>query len=93
MRRVCEFLELPWDEAIANYHETAPARLGEHEEIRSRAGELMVPKTVRYERQQRSVGLPDPARIGFWRDEFSPQERIIFESVAGHLLEQLGYSL
>jgi hypothetical protein len=36
---------------------------------------------------------PDPERLGRWRTEMTPAERLSFERVAGDTLRELGYEV
>jgi hypothetical protein len=79
LRGICEFLELSFAEVMLDYHERAGERLME-----------IAP--------ERRIGFfdfvdkpPQAARIGRWKGEMSESERRQFETIAGPLLEELGY--
>jgi hypothetical protein len=76
LERVCRISELPFDEAMLEYHRDAAERLhapGEHE---AHHGAATKPPTQ---------GLRD------WRTQMEPRSVEVFEAVAGHLLGELGY--
>ena len=92
LRRICEFIELPYDAAMLDYHERAAGRLtemdrdlnsGESGQVRTGderlAGHAMTSKP------------PSTDRCGRWREEMPPAEEAEFERVAGTLLADLGY--
>ena len=93
IRRVCGFIDLPFDAAMLRYPERAKQRLGEHQARLARDGSELVSKETRLAQQIETTRPPDPLRIGQWRTAMSPQEVEVFESVAGGLLRSLGYAL
>jgi hypothetical protein len=93
LRRLCEFVELPWDPAMLAYHRTSRERLGEMERpLPQRGARAELSLERRMETHERVTQPPDPARTGRWRSELSAEERSGFESVAGDLLAELGYA-
>ncbi len=74
MRRLCSFLELPYDQAVLRYFE----RPDLHREIKN-------PEHHRHVKEPPTPGLRD------WRTGMDPRDVSAFESIAGPLLEQLGY--
>jgi len=94
LTRVCDFVELPWDSAMLEYHERAPGRIEEIARDFDRPqGGPAIPADVRA-RQHRHVSQPPREdRVARWRRDMSPADRAAFESVAGDLLAELGYPL
>jgi len=88
---VCERLDLPWSDETLRYYEHAAARLEEHEGRTGGRGSVVLTKEQRRWQQIMTTRPPDPGRMGRWRTELSPQERVQFEGVAGDLLDELGY--
>jgi hypothetical protein len=91
LRRVSEFVALPWDDAMLDYHRRAEQRMRtEIRELRPLGG-----GTITAEERVRQHELvsrpPSPTRAGRWKTDMSPEDRRAFESVAGKLLTQLGY--
>jgi len=87
---ICGYLDLPFDAAMLEYHQTASARLAEFTQP---FGPGSTPQDI-----QRFVAihdhtkrLPDPARIARWKSEMSRSDRQLYEAIAGPLLAQLGY--
>jgi Sulfotransferase family len=93
LRRVAEFVALPWDDAMLAYHERAGERMREVvRELRPLGGGTITAEERA--RQHELVGLPpSTSRAGRWRSEMSPADREAFESVAGSLLGELGYEV
>jgi hypothetical protein len=92
LRKICAFIDLPYDATMLHYYEHAADRLtemdrdlgtGENGPVRTgnerMAGHAMTSKP------------PSTDRCGRWRDEMTPAERTEFEQVAGDLLTDLGY--
>jgi sulfotransferase family protein len=90
--QVCDFVELPWDSAMLEYHERAPGRIEEIARDFDRPqGGPAIPADVRA-RQHRHVSQPPREdRVARWRRDMSPPDQAAFEAVAGELLAQLGY--
>ena len=93
LRRVCEFVELPWDPAMLDYHEGAAERMAEVTRDFERGEGPAIPAAVRAERHTRVAEPPQRARAGRWRTEMSASDRRAFEAVAGELLAELGYDV
>jgi Sulfotransferase family len=92
LTRVCDFIELPWDAAMLEYHARAPGRIEEIvRDFDRRRGGPAIPAEVRA-RQHRHVSQPlREDRVARWRRDMSPADQAAFESVAGELLAELGY--
>jgi hypothetical protein len=92
LRRVCDFIALPYDPRMLSYHQSARDRLDEigHE---YRFKDMPISKEARMGLHVKALHPPDPARIGRWRSDMSTADREIFTSIAGGLLADLGYPL
>jgi hypothetical protein len=91
LRQVCEFVELPWDDAMLRYHERAAERLREvARDLPTRTGGRR-PAEERIAAHALTQEPPRPERIYAWRDEMSDPDREAFEDEAGELLTELGY--
>ena len=92
LRRVAEFIELPWDDAMLAYHERAGERLqeiaGALPATKGRpgrdAGERMAAHVM-------TTKPPSEKRVAVWRREMSAAENVEYEEAAGYLLDELGY--
>ncbi len=94
LRRICEYVELPWDDAMLHYHERAAERMQEmHRDLPPEPGKPLRPADHRMAAHALTSEPPDPSRLGRWRTEMSPEDRAAFEDAAGDLLEELGYEL
>jgi len=91
--RVCEVFELPWDDALLDYHERSADRL---EEMKRELPESGKRTTLSVERRMathaRTTEKPDPRRVSRWRESMDRGDREQFESIAGPLLAELGYA-
>jgi len=90
LTRVCEFAGLAFDPAMLAYHRAARARLQELQDLRLPDGQV-IPSERRLWNHRRTSEPPDPSRIGRWRLELKPAERLVFTEQAGALLAELGY--
>jgi hypothetical protein len=92
LRQICEFIELPWDDAILHHHERSEERLSELDrDIPAMGGRLPRSAESRMALHERTTSPVDTSAIGKWRTQMSPEDVAEFESVAGDLLEELGY--
>jgi hypothetical protein len=90
LREVCEFIELPFDEAMLSAHERADERLAELRSARVGAGgsvELSDGTVL----TTRTRLPPDPSRAGRWRTSLSEHDVARFERFASGALVALGY--
>ena len=94
LRQVAEFIELPWDPAMLDYHERSEERLSELDrDIPAWGRKLPRSAESRMALHQQTTKPPDPARIDRWREELSAEELRAFEDEAGETLAELGYEL
>jgi hypothetical protein len=91
VRRVCLFLDLPFEPAMLRFHERAGLRLAEHEGRYHPDGTIALTREERLRQQVFAAQPPTPSRIGRWSRILSPEEVREFENAAGWLLRDLGY--
>lgn len=93
LRRVCDFFDLPWDERVLNYHEQSARRLEEMKrELPADGKRTTLSVERRMATHARTTTAPDPSRVSRWREQMDREDRRLFESIAGELLEELGYA-
>jgi hypothetical protein len=92
LERICEFIELDYDESMHDYYKGAPERLREHEGRVLPDGSTLT-EQQRHRQQQKAQEPPDPSYVFGWRKAMSGGERVGFRDVAGALLEELGYDV
>lgn len=94
LRRIAEFVDLPWDDAMLNYPERAAERMrGEMERTLKPLGGGTITAEERTRQHQLVFEKPSASRAGRWRTDMSPENRKAFEAVAGGLLKKLGYEV
>ena len=94
LRKVAEFVDLPWDEAMLEYPQRAAERMrGEMERTLKPLGGGTITSEERTRQHQLVLEKPSASRAGRWRTEMSPENRQAFEDVAGGLLKKLGYEV
>ncbi|HKJ36685.1 MAG TPA: sulfotransferase [Solirubrobacterales bacterium] len=94
LRGICDFIELPYDDAMLSYHERAAERLTEMD--RDLGSPDKGPVRTGDERLAGHAMTAEPPttdRCGRWREEMAAADVAEFERVAGSLLEDLGYEL
>jgi hypothetical protein len=91
LERVCAFLSLPYDDAMARYFERVPDRLREHGSRYDLEGNLVVSHETRLRQQRNTARPPDPSLVFEWKRSMCEGERSQFEAVAGRQLRTLGY--
>src|SRR5918994_3168545 len=93
LRRVTEFIDLPWDEVVLAYHERAGERLAEFGDLPSVGGKPSRPGEERLAAHAKTTEPPDASRLARWKTEMSRGDRAGFERAAGDLLSELGYEV
>jgi hypothetical protein len=92
LREVLEFYELPWDDAVLDYHQRSAQRLEEMKrELPDQGKRTALSVERRMMTHARTTEKPDPRRVSRWRESMDRSDRELFESIAGPLLEELGY--
>jgi hypothetical protein len=92
LRRVAEFIELPWDDSMLSYHEGAEERLKEMaRDMPAADGRPARPGEERLRAHALTTEPPKRDRVFTWREQMSQADREAFEQVAGELLAELGY--
>ncbi len=89
LRRICDFVDLPFEAPMLAFYETAPALLAEHQGRNTIDGSVIVSRERRQAQQWRVTTPPDSTRVGLWRAGFTVEEQREFSLVAGTLLEEL----
>jgi hypothetical protein len=93
LRGICEFIELPWDPAMLDYHESAEQRLQEMaRELPARGNRPQLEQDHRLKIHALTTEPPKRDRVERWREQMSEQDRLAFEQIAGDLLDELGYA-
>jgi hypothetical protein len=90
--RVCELIDLAFDDAMLHHHERASRRLGEMDrDIDAGDGMRARSAAERAGQHARAAEPPRPELAGAWRETLSDADRRAFEREAGALLTELGY--
>ncbi len=93
LREVCDFYELPWDDAVLDYHQRSAERLEEMKrELPEDGKRTTLSVELRMKTHARTTEKPDPRRVSRWRESMDRSQREEFESIAGPLLSELGYA-
>jgi hypothetical protein len=94
LRRICAFIDLPWDPIMLDYPKRVPERLAE---MRHDAPTHDGRGVLQAEDRVRIFSLvdrpPQRERLERWRTEMSIADREFFEGVAGPMLHELGYEI
>ena len=93
LREICEFIELPWDPAMLDYHEGAEERLSEKARDLDKGDGRTQPAEARMQSHVLAKEPPRADRVARWKREMSPEDVAEYERVAGTLLTELGYDL
>jgi hypothetical protein len=91
LRRICDFIELDFDEAMLGYHETAEQRLQEKARALPRVHGEAQSAEKRLASHAKTFEPPNPKLIGTWRKRMDDSDRAAYEALAGDLLDELGY--
>jgi hypothetical protein len=93
LRKVCAFIELPFDAVMLRYYERAPERLKQHATMHNASGGVLVTHEQRVKQDKLLTEPPRQERISRWKREMTSEELGKFEATAGDLLQELGYEL
>ena len=94
LRRICDFVELAYDERMLRYHERAADRLREMSgELRREGHHARQQAGYRIDNHAPTTKPPDPAKLDKWRREMAPEDLRAYEEVAGEMLADLGYEV
>ena len=92
LRQVCELIELPFTEAMLEFHASAGERLEEMSRDLDARDELPAQSAEgRIAPHALASKPPSGERIGVWRTEMSPEQVAEFEAEGGEMLRELGY--
>lgn len=94
LRRICDFVDLEWDDRVLRYYETVVERISRELPPEEIAPDGRVVSTAEREKIMENVSRPpDPSRIDRWRTDMSAEDRKKFEDIAGERLAEFGYPL
>jgi hypothetical protein len=91
LKRLCDYIALPWDPVMLEYQTRGAARLQRLQGRQHTRG----PMIAREERTLIHTNLtrtPDANRLDVWRREMTADERRELEAAAGPLVRELGYA-
>jgi LPS sulfotransferase NodH len=94
VRRVCEFVQLPFDAAMLDYHERASERMaGVARDLDPGGDRERITAAQRASQHSLVSEAPRSERAGRWRQQMDPGDVATFERIAGPTLAELGYDL
>lgn len=94
LKRICGFIDFPWNPGMLNYHERAGERLTElNRDVIDPGGERMVLGNERLAIHRMTIHSPEAGRIGRWKTELNDLEKKVFMSIAKPMLAELGYEV
>jgi hypothetical protein len=94
LRRISEFLELPWDPVMLRYHERAADRMAEMaRDLPAADGKPTRPGDERMQAHAMTQKPPDPSAMYRWKERMSTEDVAEFDAAAGELLAELGYEV
>jgi hypothetical protein len=94
LRKVSEFIDLPWNTSMLDYTKTSGERMREIDrEIPAPDGARMVQADERLAIHALTTKPPQSDRIGRWKTEMPGPDRKRFEAIAGETLQALGYEV
>jgi hypothetical protein len=92
LKKICRFVDLPFNPHMLRYYETASQRLEEIQDHRNQSGQVIVPRSQHLSIHVNTHRPPDPNQIEKWRSGLTPDEQEFYWKRAGDLLTELGYS-
>lgn len=94
LKQLCDFIDLPWNPVMLEYHRRADERLSELDTaVMMWDGMKTIGVDMRHSIHARLKEPPLTNRIGRWRTEMPSPDLTAFEHIAGKTLETFGYEL
>jgi hypothetical protein len=97
LKRICDFIDLPWNPHMLEYYHHADARLSELDD--RAAGSVPSDQAAPQVTAEARRGIhaltrkpPEKDRVARWRREMSADERESFVGIAGETLAEFGYA-
>lgn len=91
LRRICQFLNLPFEAGMVEFHKRAPDRLSEHQSRVANDGTVLVTREQRLTNQSMTFNPANRTRVFDWKNKMSAGQRNEFQTIAGEMLHQLQY--
>jgi hypothetical protein len=91
IRRICAFIDLPFEPGMLAYHTRAAARLAELRTVWRRRG-LPYSAGRRLWNHRHTLEPPQPARIDDWKQSLDAADLRDIEANAGETMRTLGYT-
>jgi Sulfotransferase family len=91
LKKICDFIDLPWSPAMLDYHLSAEERLKEMVQPLNLNDERVIQAEERKAIHKMTSQPPRNDRIGVWKTEMDTSNLSRFDSIAGHMLRELGY--
>ncbi len=92
LRRICDFLNLQFNDSMLDYQHHASQRIQEHQGRSNLFGHQWLSPAQRRQQQVRTTQPLNEKLIEQWRTVLSAQEQQQFWNIAGDLLSELEYS-
>ena len=86
LRRIADFVDLPWDDGMLDYHHGAEERMKEVIRDFHPLGGGTITAEERKRQHELVKSPPSSSRVGRWRTEMSAEDREAFECRRGDLL-------
>jgi DNA-binding transcriptional ArsR family regulator len=93
LRKAAALVDLPWDNAMLDYHRQADERMQEVVRDLRPGWKGLITAEERVRQHELVSKPPSSERVGRWRKEMAPADREAFEAVAGPMLAELGYEV
>jgi len=92
LETVCRVIDLPFDEAMLDYHRRSRERLSEFSDRVRPDGKLIARRARRHDNHRLTSEPLERNRIGRWRDELTGADVEASEASAGDLFAELVYT-
>jgi hypothetical protein len=93
LRRVCDFIALPWDAKMLGYYKRAPRRLAELTTMLNPYAKRILAAHERRYIHAATRRPPDPGRLFRWMAEMTSSDRGSYEAIACDMLKEFGYAV
>jgi len=93
LKQICDFLDLPWNSVMLDYHKSANQKLRIIAPVLSEDRKRMINSEERQSIHRLTSKPPQRERIARWRKEMNDADQEAFEKAAGWMLCELGYEV
>ena len=91
LKKICSFIDLPWNVKMLDYHKQAGERMAELTSIMDPNAKRITSVEERLSIHRNLTSPPKATHVGGWRTKMTSSDLETFKRIAGDLLLEIGY--